>query len=199
MYNPSMEKGTQMQPARAEPVRLTYEDFLGFPDDGRRHELIDGNHVVTPAPNTRHQRVAGRLHLSLGNFVESHRLGEVFFAPLDVVFSDFDVVEPDLVFVASDRMDIIREAAVHGAPDLAVEIVSPSSRKLDETMKRRLFDRFGVREYWVVDPEIEVVKVYRRADDGSFPRVAELSREEGGVLTTPLLPGFAFELAALFA
>lgn len=186
-----------MEPARAEPPRLTYEDFLAFPADGRRHELVDGEHVVTPSPDARHQDVAGRLFLALGSFIEHHPVGKVYFAPLDVILSDTDVVQPDILFVSSARSEIVRDW-VHGAPDLAVEVISPSSRRLDETEKRALFDRFGVREYWIVDPEREIVKVYRRAKAGAFPRVAEL-REAGDILDTPLLPGFAIPLRRLFA
>jgi Uma2 family endonuclease len=193
-----MSRPSDMQPARAEPTRFTYEDYLQFPDDGRRHELIDGEHVVTPSPDERHQDTAGRLFLALGNFVGRHPVGKVYFAPFDVILSRFDVVEPDILFVSNERLGIIRRW-VHGAPDLAVEIVSPSTRRLDETKKLAAYGRFGVREYWVVDPENEVVTVYRRAEDGSFPRVAELSREAGAVLETPLLPGFAFALGSLFA
>ena len=193
-----MDRPSDMRRARPEPTRFTYEDYLAFPDDGRRHELVDGEHVVTPAPGARHQRVAGRLFLALGNFVERQGLGQVYFAPLDVIISDVDVVQPDILFVASDRVEIVRHA-VHGAPDLAAEMVSPSSRRTDEVTKLGLYDRAGVREYWVVDPEIEVVKVYRRTDGGGFPLVAELSGEDNGVLVTPHLPGFAIELRKLFA
>jgi len=188
-----------MQPARAEPIRFTYEDYLGFPDDGRRHELIDGEHLVTPAPTPRHQELSVRLVVAIANYLAAHPVGKVYAAPIDVVLSDVDVVEPDIVFVSRDRFEAIGDKAVHGAPDLAVEIVSPASRRADELTKRRLFDRVGVREYWVVDPEIEVVKIYRRTEDGAFPRVAELSREDAGVLGTPLLPEFALGLAQLFA
>lgn len=187
-----------MQPARAEPVRFTYEDYLGFPDDGRRHELIDGEHLVTPASTRRHQQLSLRLANGIANHLIVHPIGEVYTAPLDVILSDTDVVQPDIVFVSNERREVLGKW-IHGAPDLAVEIVSPASRRTDEMTKRRLFDRVGVREYWVVDPEIEVVKVYRRAGDGSFPRVAELSREAGDVLDTPLLPGFALRLTDLFA
>jgi Uma2 family endonuclease len=193
-----MDRPSDMQPARAEPIRLTYDDFMGFPDDGRRHELIDGEHVVTPAPVRRHQQLSGRLFLALGNHLQLHPVGEVYAAPLDVMLSEHDVVEPDLLFVSNERRDLL-EDRVHGAPDLVVEILSPSSRRTDEVTKRHLYDRFGVREYWVVDPDIDVVKVYRRGDDGAFVRAAELSREDGGVLETPLLPGLSIDLRALFA
>ena len=187
-----------MQPARAEPIRFTYEDYLGFPDDRRRHELIDGEHVVTPAPTRRHQELSGRLFFALAEYLRTHPVGLVYSAPLDVILSDTDVVQPDIVYVSNERREVLG-TWIHGAPDLAVEIVSPSSRRLDEMTKRQLFDRFDVREYWVVDPEIEVVKVYRRSEAGSFARAAELTREDDHAVGTPLLPGFAVSLRELFA
>ena len=187
-----------MQPARAEPIRFTYEDYLAFPDDGRRHELVDGEHLVTPGPTRRHQQLSGRLSWALNDYLRGQPVGQAYTAPLDVILSDSDVVQPDVLFVSNQRREVLG-TWIHGAPDLAVEIISAASRRIDEVTKRRLFDRTGVREYWVVDPEIEVVKIYRRSEDGSFPRVAELSREAGDVLDTPLLPGFALALADLFA
>ncbi len=187
-----------MQRAPADRIRLTYEDFLRFPDDGRRHELIDGEHYVTPSPTARHQELSGRLHLALGAYLRASPVGKLYYAPLDVFLSDHDVVEPDLLFVSNARLGIIGDL-VRGAPDLAVEIVSPSSRRTDDLTKRRLFDRAGVGEYWVVDPEIEVVKVYRRTEEGVFARAEELRREAGDVLATPLFPGFTLALEELFA
>ena len=193
-----MQGKDDMQPERASAAKLTYDDLLSFPEDGRRHELIDGEHYVTPSPTVRHQRVARRLIVSLSRFVEEHQLGEVFQAPLDVVLSDVDVVEPDVFFVASEAPVDLSRTHVHGTPTLVVEILSPGTRKTDEQAKRRLYDRAGVQEYWIVDPELDVVKIYRRADDGGFPRVAELSREDGDDLVTPLLPGFSLTLETLF-
>jgi Uma2 family endonuclease len=193
-----MGRPDDMQTARAEPIRYTYEEYLAFPDDGRRHELIDGEHFVTPAPLRRHQQLSMRLGFALESWCREHAIGEVYAAPLDVILSDVDVVEPDLLFVSHERAEILGKW-IHGAPDLVIEILSPSTRRVDEITKRQLYERVGVREYWVVDGEIEVVKIYRRQEGGSFPRVAELSREEGQSLTTPLLPGFSLPLAELFA
>lgn len=188
-----------MHPAQRSDTRLTYDDFLLFPDDGRRHELIDGEHYVTPTPNTRHQRLVLRLSVALASYVEMHPgSGEVFVAPFDVVFSHFDVVEPDLLFIAADQQGIVTEKHVRGAPALVVEILSPGTRRVDEKTKYRLFDRAGVREYWLVDPELDVVKVFRRDASGAFPRVAELAADTGDTLTTPLLPAFSLLLASLF-
>src|SRR5687768_15148820 len=143
-------------------VKLTYDDFVLFPDDGKRHELIDGEHYVTPSPNTKHQKVSGNLFLLIGTWLEQHPIGQLFFAPFDVVFSQFDVVEPDLLYMSNERsVEVLTQANVQGAPELVVEIGSKGTRKRDETIKRRLYERSGVSEYWVVDPEIDVVRVYR--------------------------------------
>ena len=180
-------------------VKLTYDDFVLFPDDGKRHELIDGEHYVTPSPNIRHQQLLGRLHLWIGGWLQTNPIGEMFLSPLDVVFSDVDVVEPDLLFISSRRAsDIITPQHVRGAPDLVVEIGSPSTRKRDETIKRRLYERAGVVEYWVVDPDLDVIRVYRRTDAG-FDRPVELAKESGDTLSTPLLPGLEVPLTRVFA
>jgi Uma2 family endonuclease len=180
-----------------EHVKLTVEDFELFPEDGRRHELIDGEHCVTPAPSTRHQIVLGSLHFALWSAVQEQGLGQVFLAPYDVVLSATDVVEPDLLFVSRERLDLLTEKNLRGAPDLVVEVVSESSRRMDEVVKRKLYERFGVREYWVVDPVVETVKVYRLGDD-RYERAAELSREDADRLTSPLLPGLDLPLEQLF-
>jgi len=178
--------------------KLTYDDFVLFPDDGKRHELIDGEHYVTPAPNLRHQRVLQNLNRLLDRWVEERHLGRVFFAPLDVVFTFHDVVEPDLIYVSHERDSILTAANLQGAPDLVVEVLSPSTRRRDELLKRGLYGRAGVAEYWVVDPVAETVKVYRRAGD-DFARVELLSASDGDRLTSPLLPGLEIPLAVVFA
>ena len=179
-------------------LKLNYDDFVLFPDDGKRHELIDGEHYVTPSPNLKHQKVSGNLHLLIGVWLEDHPIGQIFYAPFDVVFSRYDVVEPDLLYVSNARSaEVLTPANVKGAPDLVIEIGSPSTRKRDETIKRHLYERSGVSEYWVVDPEVDLVRVYRRDAEG-FGRVLELSADAGDILTTPLLPGLALPLARVF-
>jgi len=186
-------------PTTAHDGRLTYDDFLLFPDDGRRHEVIDGAHYVTPSPNQRHQELVARLHLSLGVFLEDrHERGRLFLSPFDVVFSFHDVVEPDLVFVAADQLDILTAQNIQGTPALVIEVLSPSTRRRDREVKRRLYDRAGVREYWLVDPDRNSVTVHRRASGGAFPAVAELSAGAPDLLETPLVPGWSVSLARLF-
>ncbi len=195
----STVSGSEFARPPASGVRLTYDDFVQFPEDGKRHELIDGEHVVTPSPNMKHQAVLRNLAGLVWSYLRTHKVGQVFFAPFDVVLSDCDVVEPDLLFVSKERQSQILTAAnVQGAPDLVVEIGSPSTRRRDEIVKRRLYEQFGVAEYWVVDPELDEIKVYRRADD-RFERVALLSAEQGDVLTSPLFPGLELPLTDVVA
>jgi Uma2 family endonuclease len=190
--------GSDAVPPLRSGLKLTYDDFLLFPDDGKRHELIDGEHYVTASPNTRHQQILLNLTLMIGSWLEAHPIGRIFFAPFDVVFTDVDVVEPDLLYVSSARMaDVVTPQHVRGAPELVVEVASPSTRSRDETIKRHLYDRSGVSEYWVVDPDIDVVRVYRRGEDG-FARPTELRRDADDVLTTALLPGLELPLARVF-
>ena len=185
-----------MRPAAG--VKLTYDDFLLFPDDGQRHELIDGDHYVTPCPITKHQRVSGNLHWLLRSYLEVQPIGEVFYAPFDVIFSEFDVVEPDLLYMSNARAaEVLTSKNVKGTPELVVEIGSPSTRKRDETIKRRLYERSGVAEYWIVDPKLDVIRIHRRGSAG-FERPVELSLEAGDVLTTPLLPDVELPLAQIF-
>ena len=179
-------------------VKLTYDDFLLFPDDGQRHELIDGEHYVTALPNLKHQVVLGNLHLAIGLWLRGHPIGRAFLSPFDVVFSRFDVAVPDYLYLSNARSaTALTPANVQGTPELVVEIGSPSTRRRDETIKRRLYERAGVDEYWVLDPELDVVRVYRRAGE-RFQRPVELSAEAGDVLDTPLLPGLALPVAELF-
>jgi len=159
-------------------VKLTYDDFLLFPDDGKRHELLDGEHYVTPSPNLEHQRILGNLHYLVRSWLEAHPIGLVFFAPLDLVLSQHDVVEPDLFYVSHERArQVTTQENLRGAPELVVEIASKSTRKRDETIKLRLYERQGVAEYWVVDPPLGTVRVYRlaRGAGSRRPRSARAS------------------------
>ena len=179
-------------------VKLTYDDYVLFPDDGKRHELIDGEHYVTPSPNSRHQVLLGELFGFLWTHLQTHPGGRAFLSPFDVVFSRFDVVEPDLLYMSDETAArILTSQNVQGTPDLVVEIGSPGTRKRDATIKKRLYERAGVAEYWIIDPEKDIVHIFRSAD-GQFAPPIELSREAGDVLSTQLLPGFSLALARLF-
>lgn len=172
----------------------TYEDYLDFPDDGKRYEIVGGEVFVTPAPNIRHQDIVGWLFVRLYEHVERHGGGRVFVAPLDVVLSSTDVVEPDIVFVADADTDRITAANLQGPPTLAVEVLSEARH--DRVRKRRLYAQFGVAEYWIVDPEGERVEVYR-LDGQTYPTPTLL--EAGTELSTGHLPGFSIDVAMLLA
>jgi Uma2 family endonuclease len=196
-YNQLVAEEQAMRPA-SDRVKLTYEDLVALPDDGMRHELIDGEHYVTPSPATLHQLILGNLYLLIGNYLRERDLGVALFAPFDVVLSRYDVVVPDLIYITSARYkEVVGDQNAQGAPDLAIEILSQSSRRRDEIIKRRLYERTGVPEYWVVDPELETVKVHRLAG-GKYHKAEELSLEDGAVLTTPLLPDLRLPLKEIF-
>ncbi|HKH43915.1 MAG TPA: Uma2 family endonuclease [Thermoanaerobaculia bacterium] len=182
-----------------EPARrkLTYDDYVLIPEDGQRHEILDGEHYVSPAPTPHHQGVSGALYARLWLFARQHDLGRVYSAPLDILFSIHDVAQPDLVFISNERARIIGDKNVQGTPDLVVEILSPSTRRRDEGIKRDLYERSGVREYWLIDPERQEVRVFRR-DSSGFKPAAELSATAGDVLSTPLLPGLEIRVLEIF-
>ena len=180
-------------------VKLTYDDFVLFPDDGLRHELIDGEHYVTPSPSLKHQRIALNLSYAIETFLRKEPVGRLFFAPADVILSPSDVVAPDLFYISNAHSpDISTAPNVRVAPELVVEIGSPSTRKRDESTKRVLYERAGVSEYWFVDPQLDIVRIYRRLDSVRFSQPAEFSSDAADVLTTLLLPGFELPLRELF-
>ena len=141
----------------------TYEDYCATPDD-QRYELLNGELMRLPTPNMAHQRVLGRLGIRLSQFTQEHGLGELFLAPFDVVLSDTDVAEPDLLFISRAREHTLTDENVRGAPDLVIEILSPSTADRDLGYKHDLYGRHGVLEYWVVDPMTKTVAVHRQQD-----------------------------------
>jgi len=146
-------------------VRYTYSDYLLLPED-KRYEVLDGEIYVVAAPNTRHQRVSLNLKLALFQHVKHMNLGMILDAPYDVILSDENVVQPDILFVRTDRSDIIGEANLKGAPDLVIEILSPGTHSKDLKLKRKTYARFGIQEYWIVDPEAETAEVLVWSEKG---------------------------------
>ncbi|MGD1100963.1 MAG: Uma2 family endonuclease [Terriglobia bacterium] len=175
-------------------TRLTYDDFCLLPEDGKRREIIEGELFVTPSPQTPHQRAVMRLSVRLWQFVDSHELGEVFSAPFDVVFSEFDVVEPDLLYISNARAGVLTHKNVQGAPDLVVEVLSESTSRVDRSIKLKLYGKFGVQEYWIIDPEGPSAEIYRRGEEG-LDLVAKLSATDA--LNSPMFPGFSVPLREL--
>lgn len=174
---------------------FTYQDYLKTPDD-IRYQLIEGELIREPAPTVPHQSIAMNLSGILWNFAKSHGLGRVLAAPTDVYLSETNVLQPDVLFVSSERTGIVTERCIHGAPDLVVEIASPSTARRDRGVQRELYARHGVAEYWLVDPVAETVEVLLLTDR-HFAIAGRYSRSD--TLTTPTLPGLAVHLDEVFA
>ncbi|MCL0057380.1 Uma2 family endonuclease [Dehalococcoidia bacterium] len=149
-----------------EKIRFTYEDYLRLPNDRKQYQIIEGEVCVVPSPAPRHQDTLRKLTILLSNFVERHKLGRVYIAPCDVILSDEDVVQPDIFFISNEREYIIAEKNIQGVPDLVVEILSASSAKLDRALKMKLYERFGVKEYWLVDPVKEEIEALTLEGEG---------------------------------
>jgi Uma2 family endonuclease len=181
-------------PPHASPSKLTYEDYLLFPEDGRRHELLDGEHFVTDSPFAPHQDVVLELATHLRVYLWSHPIGRLFSNPMDVILARNTVVQPDLLFISQERTGMI-QGHVHGVPDLMVEVLSDSTRRIDQGLKREIYERSGVREYWLIDHVERTITIYRLAGS-RFRHAANL---RGDALASPLLPGFALPLARLFS
>ena len=175
-------------------VKFTYADYRNTPED-ERYELIDGELIMASAPRIIHQRTERKLVTLLDTFVDRNGLGEIFYAPTDVVLSDTDVVQPDILFVSNERAHIITEDNIRGAPNLVIEILSPSTAQRDRTLKRALYAKHGVQEYWQVDTDAHTIAVLTLADNG-FELAAVYG--EGQTLASPLLPGFALDLDLVF-
>ena len=157
------DTGTSARPATSHG-RLGYPDYCRIPADGRRHEIIDGEHVVTPAPSTLHQTVSKRLLHELYTQLELTGNAVVLTAPVDVQLSPHDIVQPDLVFIVKEREGIITKAKIAGVPDMIIEILSPANRAYDTQVKLRTYERTGVGEYWMADPEAKTLLRHRLID-----------------------------------
>lgn len=173
-----------------ERLKFTYEDYLHTPED-KRYELIGGDLIMVPAPGLSHQEVSKNLYEELARHVRQKGKGVVYYSPIDVILSHVDVVQPDIVFVSKERVSILREKGICGAPDLIIEILSPSSEYIDRETKRKLYSRYKVREYWIVDPKSRSIEVTRLVG-GILKTVAVYP--EGKNLRSPLLKGLRMDV-----
>ncbi|HEU5432296.1 MAG TPA: Uma2 family endonuclease [Thermomicrobiales bacterium] len=177
--------------------KLTYDDLAAIVTERESDqiELIDGVVYVTPAPRPAHERISQNINYLLERFVRPGDIGWMFTAPVDVRLSDHDVVQPDLLFIREDRLHIVGDVTINGAPDLVVEILSPGTRARDLGAKRDLYARSGVREYWLVDPEARTIVMLTLRGG----RYEEISADAAGALHSALLPGLVVESTAVFA
>ena len=178
----------------ATQAKLTYADYAKTPDD-ERYELLDGLLIKIPTPLVYHQRVLGNLLYRMAPFVSECKLGHVYSRPTDVVLSDTTVVEPDILFVTSQRSHIITRENIQGAPDLVVEILDPPTAESDRAVKLDLYAQHGVKEYWIVDPDAKTITVLLRGE-GGFGVVGVYG--EGETLRSPTLVGFNVALDEVF-
>lgn len=174
--------------------QYTYADLEAIPEDNKIREIIDGELFVTPSPVTRHQDVSGNLYVLLRRYANKSG-GKVFYSPLDVFFTDSNVVEPDLLFICADHLERIGVKRMDGAPDLVVEISSPSTRRRDRMLKKQLYERFGVAEYWFVDLDADQIEAYSLSNGryGS-PDI----KRPGQMLKPAVLPGLVVPVSEVF-
>jgi Uma2 family endonuclease len=175
--------------------KVTFEEFRQFPNDGKRYELVRGEVHVTPAPATRHQFILQNLAGSLWPHVVKNNLGEACTAPLDVRLSEDTALQPDLIFVSNARAGIIQEDWIAGAPDLVVEVSSPSTAAYDRVAKLPIYAEAGVSEFWLIDSQAKTMEVLK-LQGKKYLVEASLAGEQ--VLTSGLFPGWQLPLRDLF-
>jgi Uma2 family endonuclease len=176
--------------------KWTYDDLALLPEDGLRHEIIDGVLYVNASAITKYQMPLYRLVLAISKYLEEHPLVHLFFAPLDIL-SQYDIVDRDLMFISNKRHEIVLLNNIQGAPDLVIEILTESDNGHDEVAKCSVYEQMSVSEYWIVDPTRHVVCVFRRNTAGRYERAAKLSSRD--TLTSSLFPAFAIDVDRIFA
>ncbi|HET6528610.1 MAG TPA: Uma2 family endonuclease [Balneolaceae bacterium] len=174
---------------------VTYDDYRTLPDDGKRYEIIGGELYMTPAPTTYHQRILGNLYMQMRHFTDKSNLGEVLMAPVDIVLSMTDVIQPDLIYIAKSRAHIITRKNIVAAPDLVVEIISESTEAIDQNQKKQLYERYGVKEYWLVYPEKKQVEQFILRDQAF---TLQNTYQVPDSLKSNILSGFSVELKNIF-
>ena len=179
----------------ASATKMNYDTYCLLPEDGYQYEVFDGELVMTPAPIPKHQEMVLKIARALDEFVEKNKLGKVYVAPVDIVFDQHTILQPDVLFIRESRLHIVQEEAIEGAPDLAVEVLSRSTMRKDRVRKLATYSEFGVNEYWIVDRMNQRIDLYERVDEE-----LRLSRTyvPGDILESPLLPGLQLPVARIF-
>jgi len=176
-------------------IKFTYKDYKNLPEsETKRYELLEGELVMVPSPSTYHQRISRNLGSQLWDFVRRNTLGEIFYAPCDIILGD-DIFQPDIIYISKEHLYIVAEQEIRGAPDLVIEILSPATAERDRTYKRTLYARHGVREYWIADPETKSIEVMVLGEKG-FETVKLYKIGES--LISPLLKGLSLDLEEIF-
>lgn len=180
---------------RVPKKRYTYQDYLELPDDGNRYEIIEGELIKLTTPYIIHQTVSGNIIFELVKFIKQKKIGTIYFAPLDVVLNEINVVQPDILFISKENLQIITVKNIKGVPDLIVEIISPSTEYYDLFVKKGTYEKSGVKEYWLVDPQEQRVEIFLNVNQ-NFKLNQRLDRE--GVLKSKVLNGFEIDMETVF-
>jgi len=189
IYSPDMWEETIQ-----EKESYTYADYAKLPE-GAPYQLIGGNLVMTPSPTPYHQEISRKIALKLFNFTEERELGQVYYAPLDVYLSDKEVYQPDIIFIRKEREGIIGREMIKGAPDIVIEILSPSTAYYDLREKFRIYERSGVGEYWIVDPGLKKIEVYENENE-KLKIYSEAETNE--TVSSKILAGFKISPVEIF-
>jgi Uma2 family endonuclease len=176
-------------------IVLTYADYAAIPNDGKRYELHEGDLSVTPAPGTGHQTIVLNVAMLLSQHVRIRQLGRVFVSPVDCILSETTVVQPDILFVARDRLTLVSERGIEGPPTLVVEVLSPSTVQIDRTVKAQLYAKHGVSYYWIADVEPRTVQAFELSGDAYRPAG---TLEGGRPVALPPFPDLLLDPAAIW-
>lgn len=172
------------------------KDYKLLPE-GAPYQLIEGELVMTPAPTPYHQIISGNLFVKINKVVREKNAGAVIYSPVDVYLDEENAYQPDIVFISRERQGIIKEDGIYGAPDLVIEILSPTTAYYDIRKKFRVYERYGVKEYWIVDPEMKGIEIYTLSQKGEF----DLSSKyyETGTVRSKILAGIELDLKEVFS
>ena len=174
--------------------KYTYLEYALLPE-GAPYHLINGELIMTPAPGIFHQIILRNLGFRMFNYVENNKLGMILFAPVDVYLDKYNVLQPDIIFINSKRSNIIKKKFIEGAPDLIVEVLSQATSKSDLTRKKDLYEKYGVKEYWIIDPDISSIIIYNYKNNLYTPVD---KKEKTGILNSTIITGFYVELSHIF-
>ena len=174
---------------------VTADDYRAMPETGPRYQLIEGELIMSPAPNRYHQDISRNLEFLLLKYLEKHPVGKIYDAPFDVYLTRYNVFQPDILFVANDRLAILTEAGASGAPNLVIEILSARTATLDKESKRKVYAREGVEEMWLLDPALKTVAVYRLQERPAEPLAIHGLKDK---LETICFPGLKLRVKDLF-
>jgi Uma2 family endonuclease len=174
---------------------LTVSDYFETPEGGPRYQLIDGDLILTPAPDSFHQGILWNLAGIISPYLKTNPIGRAFFAPIGVALSDINAYEPDLIFISKDRESIITKRGIEGAPDLAVEVLSPGTARYDKGIKRSIYARTGVVELWLIDPALLEIQIYHLREDAQNPYAVYSKNDH---FESSLFLGLVFQCAEIF-